>query len=287
MRAWCLVLLLYLLPTLAARAAELKIATWNLNWLTNREVGLPADVRPRRQEDFDKLRAYAVELDADVIAFQEVDYVETARRVFPTEAWSIHMSRDRVRQRVGFAVRRGLHYQVNPDITSIALDPMAHLRSGVDITLDLPPGGLPGGRLRLLALHLKQGCQYLSFGRKPGNTCLTLMSQFDFVTEWIVARRDEGVPFVVLGDFNRGFEKNDPFNKKIRGAADLTRATEGYSSPCWGREAFIDHILIGGPAREWVKADTLRVLTYRETDPAWKERLSDHCPVSVKLSLPN
>src|SRR3954452_4124455 len=108
-----------------SHATELKILTWNLNWLTNRGVGLPADVRPRRQEDFDKLRAYAMELDADVIAFQEVDYVETARRVFPAAAWSIHMSRDRVRQRVGFAVRRGIHYHVNPDITAIALDPMA------------------------------------------------------------------------------------------------------------------------------------------------------------------
>jgi hypothetical protein len=30
----------------------------------------------------------------------------------------------------------------------------------------------------------------------------------------------------------------------------------------------------------------LRVLRYRETGAEWKERLSDHCPVSVRLAVP-
>jgi endonuclease/exonuclease/phosphatase family metal-dependent hydrolase len=282
LRAWRLAFLLIHLAVSAPRAAELKVATWNLNWLTSRETGLPADVKPRVAEDFDRLRAYAEELNADIVAFQEVDTVETARRVFAPERYSVHMGRDRLRQRVGIAVRRGLAYDLNTDVTAIALDPMAHLRSGVDIDLKLPSGAL-----RILAIHLKQGCQYLSFGLRPRATCLTLMSQFDVVVQWIVARRDEGVAFVVLGDFNRGLDKNDRFMKKLRAAAALTRATEGYSSPCWGRESFIDHILIGGPARHWVQPNTLRVLAYRETDPAWKPRLSDHCPVSVRLAVPD
>jgi endonuclease/exonuclease/phosphatase family metal-dependent hydrolase len=113
------------------------------------------------------------------------------------------------------------------------------------------------------------------------------MSQFDVVSQWMAARRDEGVPFLVLGDFNRGLDKNDPFIRKIDGPTPITRATEGYSSPCWGHESFIDHILIGGVAREWVRPNSMRVLAYRETDPAWKERLSDHCPVSVRLDVPD
>ena len=282
MRAWYLAFVLSLLLASTPRAAELKIATWNLNWLTDRQAGLPVDVKIRAPEDFDRLRAYATELNADVIAIQEVDSAETARRLFPAEAYSIHMSRDRVRQRVGIVVRRGLPYDVNPDVTAIALDPVAHLRSGVDITINGP-----AGPLRVLAVHLKQGCQYLSFGRAPHTTCVTLMSQFDVITQWIAARRDESIPFLVLGDFNRGLDKNDAFNKDLRGTAPLTRATEGFSSPCWGHESFIDHILIGGIARQWVKPNSLGVLTYQETDPAWKERLSDHCPVSVRLTIPD
>lgn len=282
MRAWWLAVALSLLLARAPHAAELKVATWNLNWLTNRQAGLPSDVKIRAPEDFDRLRGYAAELDADLIAIEEVDNADTARLVFPVETYSIHMSRDRVRQRVGIAVRRGLAYDVNPDVTAIALDPVAHLRSGVDITLH--PGT---GSLRVLAVHLKQGCQYLAFGQSPHITCVELMAQFDVVAQWIAARRDEGVAFLVLGDFNRDLDKNDPFIRTIDAPTPLTRATEGFSSPCWGHESFIDHILIGGAARAWVEPNTLRVLAYRETDPAWKERLSDHCPVSVRLQVPD
>ena len=282
MRWWGLAFVLSLLTATTPRAAELKIATWNLNWLTSRQAGLPADVKIRQPEDFDRLHNYAVELNADVVAIEEVDNAETARRLFPPETYSIHMSRDRVRQRVGIAVRRGLPYDVNPDVTAIALDPVAHLRSGVDITLNST-----AGPLRVLAVHLKQGCQYLAFGRTPQTTCVTLMSQFDVIAQWITARRDEHVPFLVMGDFNRGLDKNDPFSNDLRGPTQLTRATEGFSSPCWGHESFIDHILVGGTARDWVVPNTMRVLTYRETDPAWKERLSDHCPVSVRLAVPD
>ena len=70
------------------------------------------------------------------------------------------------------------------------------------------------------------------------------MSQFTIVARWITARRDEGVPFLVLGDFNRGLDKNDPFIRTIAAPTPLTRPTAVFSSPCWGHESFIDHILI-------------------------------------------
>jgi hypothetical protein len=72
----------------------------------------------------------------------------------------------------------------------------------------------------------------------------------------------------------------------LQHAAPLTRATEGHASPCRGGEAFIDHIMLGGAARDWLEPDSLRVMTYREIGAEWKERLSDHCPVSVRLRLP-
>jgi endonuclease/exonuclease/phosphatase family metal-dependent hydrolase len=279
---WALCLLLL---TTGAQAAELKIATWNLNWLTTKPAGshgLPEDVKARSADDFAKLKQYAIELDADVIAVEEVDGRQAAEAVFPADKYSIHMTRDHVLQRTGLIVRRGLHYDVNPDVTALAANPAAHLRSGADITLHLKSGSL-----RLLAVHLKTGCWEQSLVNTTRRSCIELAEQIAPLKAWIEARRAENVPFLILGDFNRGMDGHDSFIADLRQAAPLKRATEGHSSPCWGSATFIDHILAGGAAADWMRPDTLRVLRYRETEPEWKERLSDHCPVSVRFAVPD
>jgi endonuclease/exonuclease/phosphatase family metal-dependent hydrolase len=281
--AVCFAALLLAVMTLLNQgsAAELKIATWNLEWLTSSSTELPADVRPRQSADIDLLRRYASELDADVIAIQEVDSTGTAARVFPPDRYSIHLSRDRVVQRVGFAVRRGLHYDVNPDVTGLDVDPGHQLRSGVDITLRLQPP------LRLLAVHLKTGCFDQRLSTLSSRACAELRDQIPPLLDWIRLCQAEGVAFAILGDFNRHMDGRDQFWPALRQLAPLTRATEGRASPCWGGEAFIDHVVLGGAARDWLEANSLRVLTYRENGAEWKQRLSDHCPVSVRLRLPD
>jgi len=273
-------LLAFLLP-LPGQCAELKIATWNLDWLTTRAAGgyLPPDVIPRSDEDFDRLAQYAQELNADVVAIEEVDGVSAAARVFPHDRYSIHMTHDHVIQRVGIAVRRGLPYDINPDLTGLAEN---HLRSGADITLHAGSADL-----RILAVHLKKGCRDRPLPRAKGSACGELREQLGPLVDWISARRSEGVPFIILGDFNRWMNGHDSFLAELRKAAPLVRATEGRSSPCWGSENFIDHILAGGDAANWMQPNTLRVLIYRETEPALRDRLSDHCPVSVRFSLPD
>jgi hypothetical protein len=108
-----LALLAALLFSPLAHAAELK------------------DVTTRSDEDFARLAQYAQELNADLIAIEEVDGFSAASKVFPKDQYSIHMTRDHVLQRVGIVVRRGLHYDINPDFTALGAN---HLRSGADIT---------------------------------------------------------------------------------------------------------------------------------------------------------
>lgn len=274
-------ILLYLFASLPAAAAELKIATWNLNWLTTRELGdtaLPADVKPRSAGDFALLAQYAKELNADIIAVEEVDGYAAASQLFPRDLYSVHMTRDHVVQRVGIAVRRGLHFDINPDLTALSEH---HLRSGADITLHLG-----NSELRILAVHLKKGCRDTPMPNAVSRSCSELRAQIPPLAQWIAARSAEGIPFIILGDFNRWMGNGDTFLAGLRQAAPLSSATEGQGSPCWGRENFIDHILAGGPASAWMRPDTLRVLTYRETGSSWRDRLSDHCPVSVRFEVP-
>ena len=281
-RAWISAAVLLLVIS-GARAEELKFATWNLEWLTMRPAGdpsLPSDAAPKRPEDIATLARYAAELNADVIAIEEVDGPKVAHQVFPPASYAIHMTHDHVVQRVGLVVRRGIPFSVNPDVTSLDL-PESGLRSGADITLHLP-----NGSLRILAVHLKTGCKESPLLHTRRAQCAELEEQVGPLADWISARHSEGVPFVVMGDFNRWLEGHDELLSAMQQAAPLAQATAGLASPCWGGENFIDHIFAGGPARDWMEPDTLRVLVYKETGKEWQERLSDHCLVSVRFNIP-
>lgn len=268
-----------------ARATALKLSTWNLEWLTARpqgDPGLPADVRPKDAEALARLRGYAKVLNADVVALQEVDGPRIGAEVFPADTYHLVFTHDRVTQRVGFAVRRGLRFTINPDLVGLTLGPGSRLRSGADITLELPGGG----KLRLLAVHLKAGCREDRLGRTRRQQCATLRMQLPVLQGWIAQRRREGVPFVLMGDFNRWMDGGDGFFAGLQEGGPLLRAAAGHSSPCWGGGGFIDHIIAGGAARGWMRPETLRVLVFRERSYAWKKRLSDHCPVSVGFEVP-
>ncbi|HEY6434258.1 MAG TPA: endonuclease/exonuclease/phosphatase family protein [Acetobacteraceae bacterium] len=283
-----LLLVVVVIGTSDGFARELKLATWNLEWLTDRAAGdpeLPADVVARRPGDVALLAHYAAELNADVIAIQEVDGPAIAARVFPPDSYAIHMTDDDVIQRVGLVVRRGIDFTANPDVTGLDPSPL-HLRSGADITVHLA-----AGPLRILAVHLKTGCRESPLVHSRRRACRELAEQVPALTAWIEARRAEQVPFVVMGDFNRWMDdykgRADALWSVLREAAPLTRATEGFASPCWGGEHFIDHIIAGGRASNWLEARTLHVLVFRETGDEWKERLSDHCAVSVRFQVPD
>ena len=287
MRILLRLMLLSVLLISEAQGEVLKLAAWNLSWLTLRPQGapeLPADVVPKRPEDIARLRDYALKLDADVVAFSEVDGPEIAAQVFPPSHYAIHITGDHVVQRVGFAVRRGLGFIAHPDLTALDVHPRArfHLRSAADITLNLP-----GGALRLLAVHLKSGCSHDRLPQPANPACVTLAEQIAPLQDWITARGREGGAFALMGDFNRWMAPQDRFLAALRQAAPLADPQSGLHSPCWGGGGFLDHILTGNAASDWLAPGSFRVLTYRETGAIWKARLSDHCPISVRLAVPD
>jgi endonuclease/exonuclease/phosphatase family metal-dependent hydrolase len=274
-----------------ARATDLKLATWNLSWLSLRPPGdtaLPPDVPRRSAEDFSRLAGYARRLDADIVALQEVDGPEAAAQVFDPHQYDFAFAEERDVQRVGFALRRGLAFTRNPDLAALDLSPRARysLRRGVDLTV-----ALGGQRLRLLALHLKSACYEGALANAMNQACGELARQVPVLVDWIAERRREGIAFAILGDFNRRFGPGDEMFRALNAAAPLVRVTEGFANPCWARahsagRPFIDHILLGGPARDWWRRDSLRVMVYGESDPRLRDLLSDHCPVSVHLNIP-
>jgi endonuclease/exonuclease/phosphatase family metal-dependent hydrolase len=285
-----LILLLAFALAVPAHAAELKLATWNLAWLTLRTYGdpdLPRGLPVRNPGDLDLLARYAKRLDADVVALQEVDGPEAAAKVFDPGTYAFFFPAEQDIQRTGFAVRRSLRATQNPDLEALDLRPKARfsLRRGTDITVEAA-----GQSLRLLAVHLDAGCRDAPLAT-TGRDCESLSRQAVVLGAWVAERRREGTAFAILGDFNRAMAGGeDEFLRPLAIGGPLRRATEGVSDPCWagarGPRRFIDHILLGGEAAGWMLPDSLRVMVYAERDPAWRERLSDHCPLSLRLRLP-
>ena len=93
-----LTLLLALAAFPAQATTELKIASWNIAWLTLRPQGdrdLPRDLTLRGPADFARLRAYADRLAADIVALQEVDGPDAAARVFDPRTHEFHFPDER------------------------------------------------------------------------------------------------------------------------------------------------------------------------------------------------
>lgn len=273
-------IVLALLLSAVAEARELKVATWDLGWLTLRDAAdpdLPRGVKLYGLDDRARLRAYVTRLNADVVAIQGVDGPEAAVTVFDPAAYDVFLTGDDVVLRSGFAVRHGISARLNPDVATLGRH---RLRSGADLTLDLGHGA----SLRLMSVHLKAGCRVLPLDGP--DACATLREQGTVLRAWLDARAGDG-GYAILGDFGRVLDAPADLATLLGpGAEGVLRATAGHANPCWGGGAFIDHLLFGGTARGWVTPDTLRTMVFRETDDDARARLPTHCPVSVRLRIP-
>ena len=274
------VLLVLLVNALSvcAGAAEIKIASWNIYWLTSED---PNHHR-RKAGDYVKLAAYANDLDADVIALQEVD-AGFVRKVFPLQQYRIELShREDTGQRTGFAIRRGIRYRRLPDYRELSTK--WGLRYGTVIELEV------GGRkIDLMSVHLKSGCFDRDLDRPITESCHQLKSQVRPLESWIDRRLERGRAFVLLGDFNRRMDRRSDDLWHFIADGDpkpIYRVNARRKPKCWNSRfpEYIDHIIVGPIAGKAVKPHSFEELTYSERNYfRWRKRLSDHCPISVRL----
>jgi endonuclease/exonuclease/phosphatase family metal-dependent hydrolase len=245
----------------------------------------------RSASDLAGLARYARALDADVIAMQEVDGVNAARQIFPRHEFCF--TGGPAVQNTGFAIRRGLPFRCGADLAELSLGDS--VRRGATLVL------FPGTRreLRLLAVHLKSGC-----ARAPLDShdysCERLSRQRPALRDWLHQASFPEARFAVLGDFNRDLLAESATGFEVEGSAGLWRQLQESAS---GRllntaqdqpfhnchvgqphRGYIDYILIGGALREHLVAGSFERLSYSASD-AWRLKLSDHCPVAVKLRI--
>ena len=290
-------------------APTLKLATWNLEWFMRPETlkslaagctpaeaprdgarrAVPCDVAQemlRSGEDIAAMRDYAKTLDADVVALQEVDGADAARLLF--KDYDFCFSGRSAVQNNGFAIRRGLPHACGPDVVAMSLDD--DVRRGVELRL------FPGTarELRLLSVHLKSGCARDPLdSNKP--SCQELTRQIPFLGQWIDSQAAGHRAFAVLGDFNRDLRR-EPSGPAVWSQiddgdppeADLVNTAEGQTfqncMPSQTFSGYIDYILLGRRMARGLVANSFGRELYRPKDAA-RRKLSDHCPVFIRLRV--
>jgi endonuclease/exonuclease/phosphatase family metal-dependent hydrolase len=300
----CIAILLLLslaAATIRPRAPRttLSIATWNMEWLASpatahaarlacrggRRATLPCDVardHSRDSADLSRIAWYAHKLDADVVAFQEVENSAIAARIFADHR--ICIAAGRGLQHVGFAIRAGIAHRCGPQLDAISLG--GAQRAGMRLVLfpETPQA------VELLAVHLKSGCadDPLDSGSAA---CVLLAAQARQLSAWIAAHARSR--FILLGDFNRGDARvaTDGFWRTLA-AGEPSRAPFLFASAgvpfrnCHVGAGFtraIDHILVSRALLPDVVPASFRKSGYSESD-AIRYRLPDHCPVSFFLN---
>ena len=273
-----LVLALLLIAAPAALLAAdrtLTLAAWNIEHLAADDG---KGCRPRDAAGYEAIRRYLDRADADVIAFQEVENLRAAERVFPASMYDVHISQrparkfpecydianDRLMQRTGFAVRKdmtgrlGLQAVRQPDVRELQ-GVHDSGRWGVYLVLEQVgashAGSMPAWpSLHLLSIHLKSRCTYQAItGKKTKPDCVILHGQVDALSAWINARTRLQQDFIIAGDFNRQLDQlSDAVWIRLESGgksgpyADLEKALHGVEHPQPYNRKYpyaIDHII--------------------------------------------
>ena len=284
-------------------AAEIRVASWNLNNLHHR-LGEP--LRPRAPvrsvADIEILQEIRDRIDADVVALQEVNGPRAAQLVFPTAEWDVIFSgryaddlvtgRETDRIYTGFAIRRGVFDAVTKrDVSELSVlhDDERPTRWGTEILVEKD-----GQVLRLLSVHLKSSCHAGSLEPPSNPHCVTLAAQRAPLEAWIDAAAVGDVPFAILGDWNRRLDRhgrNDHFWREIDDGDPpglrLWRLPFNRESQCEsGFTEPIDFLVFDDRLWSLVDEASFAEVLYGETWDSARRTPSDHCPIAVTVDWP-
>lgn len=279
------------------QASALVIATWNVEHLAD---SMTQGCRPRDTTEIAKLQNYAQSLNADIVALQEVASADAVTQIFPEEQWQVYLS-DRpdsepytcrksgftsTQQKVAFAVRKGIDVINSQSASQFGLD-LPGLRYGMELTV-----ASSMGPMTLLNVHMKSGCFVDNYSRAKSEACQIFARQAPLLDAWVEQKEQQGMPYVVLGDFNHRLSA--PYNHLTRqllhnsdgSASDLVNTTANVIGCHPWYPALIDHILVGNVNVGNVNAGTVhkKAQTHLFADMNVDTMLSDHCAVSLRLS---
>jgi endonuclease/exonuclease/phosphatase family metal-dependent hydrolase len=290
----------------AAAKTTITVATWNIN---NLHENAGNAVRPgaivRQEEDYAILNSYRKKLDADIVALQEIGSPQAAARIFPPDEYIILFS-SRYNEPVGegrlegdiftaLAIRKSIRILKQEEILELQIlipreEKKTWTRRGVAALIDAF-----GKQFWVLVVHLKSFCHGRNLEHPNNIHCRTLAKQRVALEKWTDRKFNEGLPFMILGDFNRIFDIHGQkdhlwgyVDDHEPEGLDLWRLPYRRVTHCPKYEGRypIDFLVFDDRAWQYVQKESFREIVYTPDHADLGNRLSDHCPISVALSWP-
>ncbi|MBQ4833609.1 endonuclease/exonuclease/phosphatase family protein [Pseudoalteromonas sp. MMG010] len=274
-----------------ALATPLKVATWNIEHLA---FPIDSGCKARTPEQIKALQNYAENLDADIIALQEVASKEALQQVFADTQWQLIVSpradspsytcrgtgAESTQQKVAFAVKKSVPVLAVNAFDELGLEKIG-LRFGLQITVNTAAGATD-----LLNVHMKSGCFVDDYLKSDKPACKTYAQQVPVLNNWIEKHESAAQPYLILGDFNHRLSA--PYNRATQMLLNDERSATNTTAHLLGCQARypapIDHIIVGGMDTQRI-ADSAVVHPFKNMQR--DAMLSDHCAVSVTLNLDN
>jgi endonuclease/exonuclease/phosphatase family metal-dependent hydrolase len=272
-------------PTL--KGDRTRVVTWNLHNF------------PGADQDLPRLRERLSDLDADLLAVQEIHDPAALAELLP--GWQVHLSEHggRGHQRLGFALDPTTLELLAPIQEHAALSMNGHVRPAVSAHLRVRGGP----DFHAVVVHLKAKGDGLPLRRRQWPLLADLARE--------LLRRDPDL--VLLGDFNTTGPVGGSPDEELAALADilgplgLRRITptlpcsaywDGSRRDAWQEPSTLDLVWVAGLDQHLTPDDHTQPLhhcarhhcqAFRST-PAYPEPdfadLSDHCPVALDLAPP-
>lgn len=226
----------------AAAPVALRLASWNLEWLADPQEldaagfwrscpargwpnvkpapGLPmcdvyrrdgifsaADYEARKLQPLRMALAEKARMGLDVLAVQEVRGPAALQAVLPPGFRVACFTTREDAQNIGFAVRDAAGLQPRcREVRPLSLEDNPHAEHRVRRGLELVVRA--GGRtFALLNVHLKSGCPVGRLDNTGNAACPALQQQVPALEQWIESQAAAGMPFLILGDWNRDLDQ--------------------------------------------------------------------------------
>jgi endonuclease/exonuclease/phosphatase family metal-dependent hydrolase len=287
--AYLLVLVIasFLLLSCAPAQDPITLGTFNIEWLGD---NTPDDRKIRTETDDMRLREVLRDADADVLAVQEIENEQAFKRVL--SAFSANKSDDKEyhfvmsttggKQRVGLLYRKPVELVQVREITRIAVEE-GRTRAGL-------LGLFRVGNVEwfMLAVHLKSTSRADSTPELVERSHKLRTAQAAQLRAFADSLRQAqpSAALIIAGDFNDSPQKKHTALDTLKSAPNLVFLTADEKSCSLPRLPSIDHIVFNNQAMKRFVRGTLRTVNTRAMlSDADAERVSDHCPVLVQITV--